>query len=44
MFGLGGPKSEHVEKPLVFKGFFEGAKGARTLQEWKKVVEKMFFL
>ena len=43
MFGLGGPKSENVEKPLVFKGFFEGAKGARTLQEWKKVVERMVF-
>ena len=27
MFGFGGPKGEHVEKPLVFKGFLRGAKG-----------------
>ena len=43
MFGLGGPISENVDKPLVFQGFFEGAKVARSLQEWKKVVEKMVF-
>ena len=43
MFGLSGPISENVEKPLVFKGFFEGAKGARALQEWKKIVERMVF-
>ena len=43
MFGLGGPISENVEKPLVFKGFLEAAKVARTLQEWKKVVDKMAF-
>ena len=43
MFELGGPKSENVEKPQVFKGFFAGAKGARTLQEWKAVVGKMVF-
>ena len=33
IFGLGGPKSENVEKPLVFLRFFEGGKGARTFQE-----------
>ena len=41
--GLVGPKTGNVEKPLVFKCFFEGGKGARTLQEWKKVVEWMVF-
>ena len=43
MFELGGPISENVGKILVFTGFFEGGKVARTLQEWKKVVEKMAF-
>ena len=43
MFGLGGPISENVEKPLVFKGFFEGGKVARTLKEKKRVVEKTVF-
>ena len=43
MVGLGGPKSENVEKPLVFIGFFEGAKGARTFREWKRVMEKIGF-
>ena len=43
MYGVGGPISENVEKPRVFNGFFEGAKVARTFQEWKEVVEKMVF-
>ena len=43
MFGLGGPRSKNIEKTMVFGGFFEGGKVARTIQEWKKVVEKMVF-
>ena len=33
MFGLGGPKSENVEKPLVLRLLFEGSKAARARQE-----------
>ena len=36
MFGLGGPKSENVEKPLVFKGFLRGAKGQEHSKSRKK--------
>ena len=43
MFGLGGPKSENVEKTLVFKGFLRGGKEAITFQEQKKVDEKWVF-
>ena len=31
--GLVGPKSGNIEKPLVFKGFFEGSRGPRVRQE-----------
>ena len=43
MFGLGRPISENIEKPLVFQGFFEGGKVARTIQDWEKIVGKMIF-
>ena len=41
----GRPRSnfENVEKPLVFICFFEGAKGARTFREGKRVMEKIGF-
>ncbi len=42
--GLVGPKSGNVEKPHVFLCLFAGAKGARALTEWKKVVERIVFL
>ena len=31
--GLAGPKSENVEKPLVFKGFLEGQRGHEEYRE-----------
>ena len=34
--GLVGPKSENVEKPLVFKAFFEGSKEQKARQEHEK--------
>ena len=33
------PKSGNVEKPLVFKGFFEGSRAARTPQEEERNCE-----
>ena len=43
MFGLGGPKSENVEKPWVFVGFFEGAKGQEDSKSGKKYLRRLFF-
>ena len=43
MYGLGGTKSENVEKPLVLKVFLKGSKGARAPQECKQLVEKCGF-
>ena len=37
--GLVGPKSGNVEKVLVFKGFFEGSRGAWVSQENEKPSE-----
>ena len=42
-FGLGGPKTENVENPLVFKGFLRGAKGQEHSKRRKKVNEKKVF-
>ena len=44
MFGLGGPKSENVEKPLVFKGFLRGAKGQEHSKSRKKWMRKWFLV
>ena len=44
MFGLGGPKSENVEKPLVFKGFLRGAKGQEHSKSRKKSMGKLFLV
>ena len=43
MFGLGGPKSENVEKPLVFNGFLRGATGQEHSKSRKKADEKVVF-
>ena len=40
MFGLGGPKSENVEKPLVFKSFLRGAKGQEHSKSRKESMRK----
>ena len=40
MFGLGGPKSENVKKPVVFKGFLRGAKGQEHSKSRKKLMRK----
>ena len=40
MFGLGGPTSENVEKPLVLKGFLRGAKGQEHSKNRKKSMRK----
>ena len=42
MFGLGGPKSENVENPVVFKGFLRGAKGQEHSKNKKKSMRKWF--
>ena len=39
-----GPKSENVEKALVFKAFFEGSKGPRGRQDREQVSEPRSFL
>ena len=44
MFGLGGPKGENVEKPLVFKGFLRGAKGQEHSNSRKKLMRKWFLV
>ena len=44
MFGLGGPKSENVEKPVVFKGFLRGAKGQEHSKSRKKWMRKWFLV
>ena len=40
MFGLGGAKSENVEKPLGFKDLFEVVERAKAFQECKQLAEK----
>ena len=44
MFGLGGPKNENVEKPLVFIGFLRGAKGQEHSKSRKKSMRKWFLV
>ena len=44
MFGLGGPESENVEKPLVFEGFLKGAKGQDHSKSRKKLMRKGFLV
>ena len=43
MFGFGGPISENVEKPMVFKGFFEGPKGQEHSKSGNKQLRIFFF-
>ena len=42
--GLVGPKSENVEKVLVFNAFLKGSRGARRCQENEKTSELEHFL
>ena len=40
MFGLGGPRSENVEKQMVFKGCLRGAKGQEHSKSRNKSMRK----
>ena len=43
--GLVGPKSENVEKPMVFKGFFDGSGEQKGFQENEQLAENgQFFV
>ena len=44
MFGLGGPKTENVKKPCVFKGFLRGAKGPEHSKSRKKSMRNWFLV
>ena len=44
MFGLGGPESENVEKPLVFKRFLREAKGQQHSKSRNKLMRKWFLV